>query len=244
MRAMYEVRTGGSNISPGDADYLFLPRKIRGSSKYGVLLLHGAGAPDQFIHPARPGSAEIPMRLAAVGIPCLAGTMSGDGFANPETVGDVGTAITYLSSAAGVPSTKVHIVGISMGGALGMKYAQTNPSKVASFTGIIPLCDINDIYVNNKGGLQAAIGTAWGVTYPTALPAGANLYTNAASMASVPSRLYYSDADALITPSSVTTMGTAMGAQLVQEYDMGNVPGGISGLRWSALIEFLIANGA
>lgn len=218
----YTAISSIGNIQAGETDYLWLPGEKRGANKYGVVLLHGAGAPNNFMDATRLGSLTLPAWLAMAGIPVVAGQMGGDTFANDTAMTRINSAITYLSANAGVPSTKVILIGASMGGALALRYASLNPSKVAAIVGIIPLTNINTIYQSNAGGLRAAIGTAWGVTYPTALPAGANLPVLASALNGVvPSRLYYSDADALIPYADVLAMASIAGSEAI-EYDPTN----------------------
>lgn len=239
-------------IQATETDQVWIPTARRGSDKYGVVLLHGATAPNQFADHTRWGSARIPARLAEAGIPCIAGQMGGDTYANDTALARVDAAITQLATLADIPSSKVHLIGVSMGAAVGVRYAATNPTKVASFTGIIPLSSIINTYTNNVAGLRAAIGTAWGVTYPTELPVGADLVTLAAtvSAAEIPSRLYYSDPDTSVPVADVTALGTALGATIVAGTALGHTEAGINDIgmttlsEWSGLVTFLQDNGA
>lgn len=240
-----------SRIQAAETDQVWIPTARRDADKYGVVLLHGATAPNQYADHTRWGSATLPARLAAAGIPCIAGQMGGDTFANDTALARIDAAITQLSTLAEIPSSKVHLIGVSMGAAAGVRYASTYPSKVASFTGIIPLSSIINTYTNDVAGLRASIGTAWGVTYPTALPAGADLVTLSAAMTAIPSRLYYSDPDTSVPVADVTALGTAMGADVVSlGTALGHTEAGINDIGattlsdWSGLVSFLQDNGA
>lgn len=245
---------GTDCVRVGERDYIFKPGRQRPAGKFGVVLLHGSGAPIQYASVASWASGALAGLIAQAGIPCIAAEMSGQAFGNDAAMTDIGNAINYLAAQTGVPSTKIHVIGISMGAYTGLRYAANNVSKVASFTGIIPLCDLDYIYQGNVGGLRAQIGTAWGVTYPTALPAGAIISSSAAALNGVvPSQMYYSTVDALIPTAQVTTMGTTIGASPVTAVDStyGHNEGSIQAAvdlggagTAQQIINFLIANGA
>jgi pimeloyl-ACP methyl ester carboxylesterase len=255
MRSRYSVSVRIGNIQAGETDSLFLPgENARGATKYGVLLLHGATAPQAFQDTTRWASAQIGGRIAEAGIPCLAGQMGGDTFANDTAMTRIGQARTYLAAASGCSNAKILLVGASMGAALALRYAGENPAQVAGVVGIIPLVNIDAIYQANTLGLRAAIGTAWGVVYPAALPANANLTVKAAPMADgvVPSILYYSDADAAINPADVIAMANTIDAELVEHdpTNLGHTEGGINNIgtygdgNWSHMVEWLKDHGA
>lgn len=250
----YSVSTRVGNVRSGETDSLFTPIKKRPAGKYGVVLLHGSGAPQQYTAVQSWASVALAARIASAGIPCVSATMSGQAFGNDNAMTDITSAIDYMGAQLGTPTSKVHLIGISMGAYTGLRYAVNNTAKVASFTGIIPLCDLNYIYQNNIAGLRPQIETAWGVTYPAALPSGAIISSSAAALnGAVPSQLFYSTADALIPTSQVTTMGATIGANPVQAVDSTaghNEPsiqkavdlGGAGTTK--TIIDFLLANGA
>lgn len=251
MRNRYSMTYTVGNIAANEQEMVWLPGHIN-TAKYGVVLCHGANAHYQFADVSRWGSVPLASRLAEAGIPCVAGAFGNNAFANDTAMSRIDAAITYLNAKAGVPTSKVHLIGFSMGGGTAFRYAQLNPTKAASVTGIMPMCDIDYLYQGNLGGLRADIGTAWGVTYPDPLPAGANLYTNAANMASVPSMLLYSDADAFITVSSVTAMASAASIDHLIEHDpdnLGHTEAGFAALgshgqgEWKTVIDHIKDNG-
>lgn len=249
----YTMSFKSGNIFAGETDQLWLPSEAR-AGKYGAILLHGATAPNQFADHTRWGSVPIPAALAKAGIPSVAGVMGGDVFANDPHMTRITAAKTYLTSNSQASPSKVHLIGISMGAGAAIRWASQNPTLVASVTAIIPMVNISDIYVNDKLGQRAAIGTAWGVTYPTALPAGADLLTQASTIKNngIPGRILYSDADAVINVSDVTAMAGATGWTAIENDPVNsghtettiNGMGGYSGTDWSYVVSFLLANGA
>lgn len=250
----YSMSMQVGNVRAAERDYLFTPNPQRPAGKYGAVLLHGSSAPIQYGVVNSWASGALAGLIAKEGIPCIAAEMSGQAFGNAAAMTDITNAITYMGAQLGTPTTKAHLIGISMGAYTGLRYAITNPTKVASFTGIIPLCDLDYIYQNNVAGLRAQIGTAWGVTYPAALPAGAIISSTAAALAgNIPSRLYYSTVDALIPTAQVTTMGTTIDAEAVVAVDNthGHTEGSVQlvvnrGGTGTAqeVIDFLLENGA
>lgn len=251
MIQRYSAKYGISNIQSGESDSLFLPGG-NAHNGYGVVLLHGAGTPTQFQEIARWASGQIPARLCEAGFACVSGQMGGDTFANDTAMTRIGQARTYLEANADVDPDKVILVGFSMGGSLAWRYAGLNPSEVAAIAGIMPLCDMDEIYQGNLGGLRAAIGTAWGVTYPTALPADAHpltQYAAAITGANIPSRIYYSDADTFISTTSISAMGTALGTTPIEHdpTNAGHTETGFNNIGtygdgdWSDLVDFCLS---
>lgn len=218
----YRVTSKTGRVRATEVDSVFMPSKPRGSSKYGVILLHGKGVPREWTDGGGGttswASAEIGPRLAAAGIPSIAAEMSKDSFGNPASMTDVTAAAALLSSLTGCSTAKYHLFGVSMGGAVALRWAGANAAKVASVGGCMPLPDVKPAYDANTAGLRAAIGTAWGVTYPTAIPAGANLPSGsypAIVAAGIPVRSYYTSSDTTVLPATVTAAATALGGTAV-----------------------------
>ena len=154
-------------VRAGERDYVYIPSRIRGASKYGVILVHGAGTPLEYLGGGGSAitwaSTAIAGRLATAGIPCIGAEMSGDSWANDASQTDMTAAAALLSSQAGCSSTKYHILAVSMGNLVASRWAAANPTKVASLTGIIPATHLKKIYDTNQAGLEPGIATAWGL---------------------------------------------------------------------------------
>jgi pimeloyl-ACP methyl ester carboxylesterase len=246
MDGCYSVDTVNSRVGSGEPDSLFSPRSPR-VGKRGVILCHGVTAPGQYLDATNgPSSVQLPAMLARNGVTCFSGSFGGDSWAND-------TAMTRLTAAkavlvtAGCASDKVCLYGISMGAAVALRWAIGNPTLVAAGYGTAPVSDISDIYTNNRASLRASIGTAWGVTYPTALPAGADLAGQASAVAAIPWRLDYGSLDTLIIPATVTALATAMGANCTAtQVDTTNPHGDALFAKTdpATVLAFFVANGA
>lgn len=204
----YAAITRYGSVRAAEYDTVFKPNPQRPTGKYGVVLLHGSGAPREFIAPELLGSSKIAPLIAQAGIPCISAEMSGQSWANDAAMTDIDNAIAFLAAQTGCPSTKVHLLGISMGGALMIRYAELHPAKVASMTGIIPLCNIQSIYAGQSAPVKAEMETAWG-TPGGPLPAGANIHSNGASLTDIPAHFYYSTSDSVIAPADTAAFCTA-----------------------------------
>lgn len=248
MGYLLKARTG--NIRAAETDYLIEPTRNVRRSGYGGIFLHGSGAPNEWADPLSYESSKLAANIAAAGIPCVAGTMSGQAWGNDAEVTDVGNAFDYLVAETGVPDTKVFLIGASMGGVAMIRWANANPTKVAGIVGIIPLTNLAYFYANNIGGAGAQIGTAWGVTYPAALPAGSDTQAMAASLAGIPGRIYYSGSDATIRPVDSTGFASAAGWTATNLGTLGHSENTIGQLvdlgagHSAEVIDFLKANGA
>lgn len=202
-------------IQTGELDSLWEPSEVD-EDKNPIILLHGSGVNNynMFIQGARYACCLLGPLGALSGRKVVAGWFGGQTFGNDTLVSRVDAALTLVGG------TRAHILGVSMGGAGAVRYGALNPTKTASVMGITPLSDIDAIYQANRLGLRADIGTAWGVTYPTALPAQSNLaVTHGPVLAAngTPRRLLYSTADTSVLPAEVVTLATSMGitAQVV-----------------------------
>lgn len=220
MRTGYTMTYRVGSIQAGEIDQLWTPRKSNG--KPGVMLLHGATAPQAFAEATRASSAMVGPALSSRGYSAVAGTMGGDTFAND-------TAMARMTAAGALLGATFHLLGFSMGFALALRYAAANPGKVASLVGVIPLSDILTMYANNTAGLAASIAAAWGVPNGNPLPAGADLSTGFATIAAagIPARLYYSNPDTSIPPASVLATGAAINADIVAPVNGGHTEAGI-----------------
>lgn len=235
------------NVSVGENDHLWVPRTPR-TGQYGVILCHGYNTPYSYNQATFPHTAKIIGELARHGIPCVAGFFGGDTWGNDTAMSRLTAAHTYLASASGASATKVHMLGMSMGHALALRYAALNPTKVASVTGIIPLVDINAMYAADyPAGSQASIGAAWGVTYPTPLPAGADLLAQAPTLQSnaIPYRAYYSSVDPYIQVADVQALAAAAGGTATEiDSTYGHTDAAMTQFNTIDYINFLVANGA
>lgn len=243
---MSAALTALGRVAAGEIDTYHVPRNPR-KGKRGVVLVHGfgGGVPPQFAGGGVYASA-LAAGIVDAGIPCMSAEMADNAFANDTHMARITSAWSVLQGLSGCASDKVLLLGISMGGFATIRYASANPSTVAGALLILSGTAMLDGYNTNSGGFQAAIGTAWGVTYPTPLPAGADLLAECPAMLGrVPSVVYYSTVDTTITPNHVTEYAAASGAQaIVCDATFGHSDLSIGEVPIPAVIRFLIANGA
>lgn len=251
MNATYRSRSRVGNVVAGELDTVVRPTPRRAADKYPVILLHGSNTPYQYIQSQQ--SLRLPGYLGWAGIPSISAIMHGQTYANDTSMSDIGVAKGFIETELELTGNKVHLIGISMGAALAVRYASLNPTLVASVTGIIPLSSIINYYTGlPAGATKNEIATAWGVVAPADLPAGADIVTLGTAMDGVvPSRLYYASDDPLIPTADVIALGNAIGAEAVVDMGTGGhtetsvgkafaYGGGAAG----EIIEFLLANGA
>jgi pimeloyl-ACP methyl ester carboxylesterase len=248
----YSVYSRVNNIVTGEVDTLFVPGERRDAAKFGVVLLHGSSADYQFVDRTRTASRQIGPLLAMAGIPCVVGTMRGNAHSNDNKMAAITAARTYMDTTLGLTGGKVGLLGVSMGGGDALRWAANNPTLVSCLVGIMPSTNILGIYENNTGGLRAAIGTAWGVTDPTPLPAGANLAAQipAIDTANIPNRLYYATDDTLIAPADVIAAAALTGGTATSVGTGGHTDVPVQTVLdlgagyGDELIQFLYANGS
>jgi hypothetical protein len=158
-----------SEVHNAVLDRMYKPNGTR----RGVIFCHGVGqTADSNIHGAGTNADKI-LALAAAGYPVLCCDLSASAYAganwgNNDMIAAIGAAWTYLKSPFGAKTDTVGLYGSSMG-ACGLAWVRANLSSVFAAGFSIPVLDVNDIYQNDKGGLRAGIGTAYGVTFPASL---------------------------------------------------------------------------
>lgn len=237
----YSRYAANGRIAAGENDQVWLPRNIR-SGKVGLILLHGSGNPDGWMDPVnQPSSQKLAAALASAGIPCISGAMGYQTWGNDTAMARIDAAWSLLAAKAPISTDKIALLGGSMGGALGARYSQLYPSKVAAFVGIIPLLDLKTFYADQAH--LAEIATAWGVTSPADLPGSADILGNAAAAASVPARFWYSSSDVLVKPAYVTNYAAAINAQAINVGTNGHSDATVAQVPVADVGQFLAANG-
>lgn len=176
MSTPFNLTYGVGNITPAWSDWVWPPRTIRGATKYGVVLLHGASSTSDWdiVGVGWPSMNKLASVLAAEGIPCVAGGMLGNNFgvdAITGPAGDINDAIAYMAAQTGCSAAKAHVFGLSMGGGVGLRWAALNPTKAASVSGLLPAVSTEHPYTDNPNALlnaaafSAVIAGALGLAY-------------------------------------------------------------------------------
>lgn len=239
----YAVKT--INLS-GHAVSVWIPRTYRGG--YGVILTHGAGAPFEFTDlTAQAASVRLAAAIASAGIPCIAGPFQVAGvnsWGNDVAMAQMTDSRNELPNhVPGLNTDKILLLGVSMGGGAVARYSILNPTEVAGVVGIIPAFDY--VYEwENIASIRASMGAAWGVTYPTPLPVGADNVSNAAAAAGIPLLAGYGTADTTVPPTGVLNYVDAVGgdAQIIST-TLNHSDALVAAMPISDVIKFLVLNG-
>lgn len=242
----YSADAATGRIQAGEVDTIWTPRNLR-AGRCGAILLHGSGNPQGFIDSMnQPSSMKLAAALATAGIPCIAGDMGGQTWANDTAMTRIDAAWAVLKARfPTMRADKVCLVGASMGGALAARYSQLNPTKVAAVVGLIPLWDLAAFYTGNVGGTQAEVAAAWGVSTGAALPASADIAGNAGLAAGIPHLAGYSTVDTTVSPAWVLTYTQRVGGTaIVTDTTFGHSDAAVGGMPISTVGQFLVASGA
>lgn len=214
MSVATSAALGRGRVQAGEDDVIYTPRGT--PRPRGIVLGHGSGglAKDWTSH-ANPGAFSFAQMLAHAGFVVVAADLGGQAFGNDTHVARIEAARVLLGSYVTSPA-KALLVGFSMGGHGMLNYCRANPTKVAAVAACSPTADIDDVRNRNVFALRGDIDAAWGVAYPAALPARANISSqaNATAVASsgAPVRIYYSTADTALPPATMTTLAARIGA--------------------------------
>lgn len=237
----YSVTT--FNLS-GDAVSVWNPRTLRGG--YGVILTHGAGAPFEFTDLTQQQSSVIlAAAIARSGIPCVAGPFGSDAWGNDTAMSKMTAARTELNNRVpGMDATKILVLGVSMGAGAAARYSILNPVQVAGVVGIIPAFNYAYEWAN-VSAIRASLGAAWGVTYPTSLPSGADNLANASAAAGIPLLAAYSTADTTVPPAGVEQYVDAVGGvKRVISTSVNHSDAAVGLMPPAEVVQFLMTNGA
>lgn len=218
---------GVGRYQAAESDLLIAPQVPNG--RRTVLYDHGAGGTGAAgVDSSLTGQFPLLQGLGEM-FPVLGADLGGAttwGNATAQTRAE--TLRAYAGTAFGLPNGKVHLLGASMGALTALQYAKANPSKVASIALIIPALDLDYAYQNNIGGHQADIGTAWGVSFPTALPAAAKVLDDTSSWDAIPVKIWYVTNDVYTPTASSTTFIANAGATGVSLGALGHTEAAIA----------------
>jgi pimeloyl-ACP methyl ester carboxylesterase len=238
----------GQNAVAGQVEYMIRPTgPVVRLNQLGIVACHWyAGVnTDGMVSATGPEQAKAIAQLAKAGLPIISPAMHGASWGNDTSMGDITASIDYLSQRYRTHPTRAILYGTSMGAYAALRYAALNPTKVAAVVANLPLTNMPYAYTNNVAALGPSMGTAWGVTFPAALPGAADLQTLGPPpllAAKTPVRLYYSTADAVVRPADVTSFVAAVGATAsarVIDASLGHVDGALAGVNVPELITWL-----
>lgn len=169
--------------------------------------------------------AQVVNALADAGYPVLSGDWGGSStWGNDTTIARITTGKAYLQASMGAKAGKIILVGASAGGQGALVWAAANPTLVSCLVGLLPVSDVNDIFVNNRAGIAANISSCYSGGWSQATyGATHNPVTIAAAggLTALKMRLFYGTTDTIVIPSTVTTLAASAGANTV----ISSVPG-------------------
>lgn len=164
---------------------------------------------------------------------------SQDKWGNATSMANAASALTYLRSALGQSAAAPIVVGTSMGSTAALRYAALN--AVACVVGVLSIPDLSNAYLNNLGGNQANIASAWGVTAPAALPAGADPNRDhRVALTGKPIQLHYATDDTYST--NIAAFAAATGAQTMSLGATGHTDAAVAAADRAAILSFIHAN--
>jgi len=246
---------GVGRYATGEADVLITRRTYRpDGTRRGIIYCHGAGERAISLLNSNSNKTEeavLFQTLAEAGFPLVAcdlgtgtGTTTGDSWGNTNAQARVADAITWLQSPSGggAKTGQVLMLGISMGNSTMINYAKNNPSNVAAMVGIIPVSDLDDIRNNDRNSYRSWIDTAYGVTYPAALPAGANPATSYSGAVGIPYKTWYAADDTIVMASTVLALTAAIGGTATSVGNLGHSNAAVGAVPISAVIDFFLAH--
>lgn len=217
----------------------FVVHRIR-QTRPAVIYCHGAGAGVDASQALGVGVDAIRLMLAAVadaGFPVVAFSAE-QTFGNTTAQARIIDALAWAQSSLGATADPPFLIGMSMGGCAALRFAAAN--DCAGVIGLEPVFDLQAIRDGNVMGLRSVIDTAWGVTYPAALPAGADPADDPAALTDVPTQLWYATDDLITT--GIDDFATAIGADLHSVGALGHGATAIAAVTIADVLAFITAH--
>lgn len=168
--------------------------------------------------------AEIPLNVIA---PTVTAT-----WGNATTTSRIDDVLAWARATGVATDEPPILIGASHGGACALTYARTH--EVACVVGLIPAVDLEAIRVSNTLSLRASIDAAWGVTYPAALPAGADPSQNDPGC---PVQIWYATDDAV--SENVVSYASAISADLHSVGALGHSDAAIAAVDEQEVLAFV-----
>jgi pimeloyl-ACP methyl ester carboxylesterase len=227
------VGAGYSTSKPAEQYVLIQPK--RGATGRLVLWHHGVGGETQFVVPgwattATPGTSDVRANLhnnllaplIDRGYTVLSCDFGGGAtFGNDPNLARIDDALTF-AAAKGLTTTRVGLLGESMGSASVFLWASRHLAKVAAIATYLTIGDWDYVYAHNIAGQAAAMDTAytspntpvggWTANSPTRNPTSEQVYGQlvAAGLAAH-WRGYYASDDPIGTPAQVIALASLLG---------------------------------
>jgi hypothetical protein len=213
------TRSIPSGLAGTDKGYVLSPLHGRGCRDDGSLPLvvycHGSGETVALTTGSDTDPGQEAATLAFLGMVAaygchvlLADWGGANTWGSTTAATNIAAGVTWAAAnLTNVYTTKVGLIGASMGTASILAYKRDNPTKPAALCGFIPVNDLAYIRANRGSSTYPAfavfaptIDTAWSITSGAATPAGADLLTNA-NTTGTPYRAYYRADDPLMNPA-------------------------------------------
>jgi hypothetical protein len=239
---------GVGAVHAGEGYLTLLPKNYRADgSLRGVIYCHGAGdaAFSGSLNEGTVPSVRNIVLTVASRLPVLSCDLGGQHtWGNDTSLARLTEAKAYLQGALGAKSGPVALLALSMGHLTAMNWAAQNLSDVACVAGIIPCCDLDDIYSNDRGGFATFIDGAYGGVYvPEAEQAVHNPATIAAAggFAGLRHKTWYGAGDTVALASTATALSAAIGgtSSAVQAATTGHVDATVAAIPADDVLDFL-----
>jgi acetyl esterase/lipase len=240
---------GTGRAAVGEQDVVLLPRGYRqDGSALGIVYCHGAaGHALSASDPVQRKGEWALVRGLAEHHPVVVADLGGPyTFGNPTTVARIASARAYLQDVWGARPGAVALVGTSMGGAGALNFAARHRDQVAAVVGVVPVCDLEELYTGHDGGYAPYIAAAWGITVGQVLPLLANPLDNVLALLGLPLQVWYASDDDVVPPSTVDALLSLLGLG-TESHDvgrLGHTQAAIGAADVPAILAFLARHAA
>lgn len=200
----YGSVSGGAAVS-GEGTLRITPKIRPAQPKPGVQFVHGAGSDATYCISPLGNQNTLTQQIAAAGFSGTSGDNGGPNtWGNFTSLQRLDAQYGAIQAMPGIKKGKIALISGSMGGLISMNWAASNKAKVSCIVSVIPVCNINDIAVNNRAGygptIQAAYPGGWSeATYGS----GYNPFTMSklGKLAGIPMLFFYGQTDTLCLPT-------------------------------------------
>lgn len=195
---------GGSGVA-NEGTLRITPKYPSPVPKYPIQYVHGAGSDSTYCISPLGNQDTLTQMIAAAGFEANSGDNGGPNtWGNTTAIAGVNAHFNQGQAWTSAKTGKVALVSGSMGGLNSMNWAAANKAKVSCIVSVIPVCNVDDIFQNDRGGYKWTINAAYPGGWSQATY-GANhnpiTLSQTGKLSGIPMLFFYGLTDTLCLPT-------------------------------------------
>lgn len=240
---MFATNFSIGTVSTGEQCVDMTPKYAAGQQFPGVAFVHGAGSTADYCLQPEPANQAALTQKVGSRFPAISGDNGGLlTWGNSLSLSRLGL---YVQRLANRPDTtnEYALVSASMGGLVSFNFAAQAVKKPRAIVSVIPVINLNDIYLNNRDGYGAGIGAAYGGSYNEAMHGTTNnpyAMRDMDKLKDIPMLLFYGLTDTLCRPEFTEEFAAAdPGNRILVPLESGHDYTSYANVDHDMIVQFL-----